>query len=238
MDIDDTRFKIAAARRILQREGCDSGIAGHVSVRSPGEDAFWVTPFEYFDETTPDRLLRVTFDLEVLEGDWAPSPAIQFHAAIYRERPDVGSIIHTHSYEVSLFSTLGTELGMYNVVAALFHGRQALFCDDGSRPSADGKPLAAALGDDKSVVIMQNHGAVITGPTLEHAAVDAISLEKAARYHNDAVRLGGREMPLAEVEQTQRDYDEHFRPATWAANFRRLRRSDPDLFDHLDGEDR
>ena len=127
---------------------------------------------------------------------------------------------------------------MYNVVSTLFHGRQALFCDDGSRPSAEGKALAAALGADKGGVSMQNHGAVITGPTLEHAPGDAISLEKAARYHTDALRLGGREMPLAEGEQTKRDYDEHFRPMTWAANFRRLRRSDPDLFDHLDREDR
>src|SRR4051794_31834479 len=114
MDIDDIRFTIAAARRILYREGCDSGVAGHVSGRAESGDEFWVTPFEYFDETTPDRLLRVDFDLNVIEGGWAPSPAIQFHAAIYAARPDVRSIIHTHSYWVSVFSTLGRPIGMYN----------------------------------------------------------------------------------------------------------------------------
>ena len=84
MDIDDIRFKIAAARRILARNGCESQVAGHVSARADGEDAFWVSPFEYFDETLPDRVVKASFDLALLEGDWEPSPAIQFHAAIYQ----------------------------------------------------------------------------------------------------------------------------------------------------------
>ena len=54
MDSDDPRFRIAAARRMLARADCDSGVAGHVSERVDGEDAFWVSPFGYFDETTPD----------------------------------------------------------------------------------------------------------------------------------------------------------------------------------------
>ena len=60
---DDIRFRIAAARRILYREGCDSNVGGHVSARADGEDAFWVTGFEYFDQTTPDRVCKLGFDL-------------------------------------------------------------------------------------------------------------------------------------------------------------------------------
>ena len=161
MGIEDIRFKIAAARRMLYREGCDSGVAGHVSARAQNGNCFWVTPFEYFDETTPDRLVLVDFDLRVIEGDWTPSPAIQFHAAIYRARLDVGSIIHTHSHWVSTFSALGRPLGMYNVLSVLFHGRQVCFEDDGATPSADGDRLAAALGTDKRFVLMKNHGALI-----------------------------------------------------------------------------
>jgi L-fuculose-phosphate aldolase len=44
--VEDIRFRIAAARRILHREGLDSQVGGHVSVRVPDEDAFWVTPFQ------------------------------------------------------------------------------------------------------------------------------------------------------------------------------------------------
>ncbi len=233
MDVDDIRFKVAAARRILYRQGCDSGVAGHVSARADEPGTFWVTPFEYFDETTPDRLIRVDGDLRLLEGDWEPSPAIQFHAAIYGSRPDVGSIIHTHSHWVSVFSSLGRPVGMYNVAAVLFHGSQALYADDGTRPSAEGVRLAEALGDN-GVLLMRNHGAIIASGSIEAATVEAMTLEAATRYHIECEAIGGAEIPEAEVVQSRRDYDRYFRRMTWDANLRRLRRSDPDLFDWLD----
>src|SRR5262249_41653744 len=94
MDISDPRFRIAASRRMLYREGCDSGVAGHVSERAADGDSFWVSAFGYFDETTPDTVLRYSFDLDLLEGEAPASPAVEFHAAVYRERPDVQSVIH------------------------------------------------------------------------------------------------------------------------------------------------
>ena len=78
MDVDDIRFRIAAARRILYREGCDSNIGGHVSARADGgEDAFWVTGLEYLDQTTPDRkltpelLATQAYALLFFAGIWA-----------------------------------------------------------------------------------------------------------------------------------------------------------------------
>jgi L-fuculose-phosphate aldolase len=234
VDTDDIRFKIAAARRMLYRNGCDSGVAGHVSARDADDrDAFWVTPFEYFDETTPDRVIKVSLDLEVLEGDHEASPALQFHAAVYRERPDVGSIIHTHSHQASVFSTLGREIGMYNVLAVMLHGEQALYADDGSHPSVEGKAVAAALGT-KRVLLIKGHGVLIATDTVEHATVDAMTVEAAAAYHLQCETIGGDEIPPAEVAQAKRDHDRYYRPMMWAANLRRLRRSDPDLFDALD----
>src|ERR1700742_4918392 len=83
----DVRFRIAAARRILHREGCDSNVGGHVSARasaSDGPDAFWVTGFEYFDQTTPDRVCLMGFDLQPRVGELKMSPAVNFHARIYQ----------------------------------------------------------------------------------------------------------------------------------------------------------
>ncbi|WP_395104167.1 class II aldolase/adducin family protein [Actinomadura sp. SCN-SB] len=236
MRVDDPRFKIAAARRMLYREGCDSGVAGHVSARAPGADAFWITPFEYFDETTPDRVIKLSFDLEVLEGDWEASPAVQFHAAIYRERPDVGSIVHTHSHYAAVVTTTGRPVGMYNEVSTLFHNEQAWYADDGVQPQVEGKRMAAALGD-KRVLHMRNHGILIAAPDLEEATVDAMTLEKAAKIHLDAVAAGGQEIPLPQVMQAKSLYEQYFRRNTWAAQLRRLRVSDPDLFAWLDEGD-
>jgi L-fuculose-phosphate aldolase len=234
MDINDIRFKIAAARRILARNGCESAVAGHVSARAAGEQAFWVSPFEYFDETLPDRVVKADFDLRLLEGDWEPSPAISFHAGIYRARPDVMSVIHTHSHYVSVLATTRQTVGMYNVASVLFYEDQALYEDDGTHPPVDAGVMTAALGS-RRVLLIKNHGAVIASQSLEHATIEALVLEQAARYHIEATAIGGTEFPEAEVRRGREAYHKYFLPNMWEANLRRLRRSDPDLFDCLEG---
>ncbi len=233
MQIDDIRFRIAASRRILYREGCDSLVAGHVSARAPDEpDAFWISPFEYFDETTPDRLVKLGLDLSLREGDWEPSPAVQFHAAIYEARPDIQSVIHTHSLWVSVFVTASRTIGVYNAGSVLFHDDQVLHEDDGTGPAVEGKTLARKLGD-KHVILIKNHGAIVVDASLENCTIKALMLEKAARYHLEAEKAGGSETPEAEVRRGRRAYEKYFLPNMWTANLRRLRRSDPDLFEYL-----
>jgi L-fuculose-phosphate aldolase len=155
---------------------------------------------------------------------------------LYEARPDVGSIVHTHSHHVTVLSTTGQFVGMYSPAAVIFAGEQAHYVDDGFGPSVEGKAMAAALGD-RSVLLMKNHGALIASATLESATVEAMALEQCARVHLAAVAAGGTEIAPAEVAQSRRAYDRHFRAMTWEANLRRLRRSDPDLFAAIEGDD-
>ena len=227
MDANDIRFRIAAARRMLFRLGCDSNVGGHVSVRADGEDAFWVTGFEYFDETMPDGIARLDFDLDVLEGAHAMSPAVNFHALIYRLRPDVEAIVHLHSHYVSVLSSLETTIGMYNVAAVLFHEEQVIYFDDGHKPHTD---VAHELGD-RRVVLMKNHGAIVASDSIEHAIIEAMTLEKCARFHLECVAAGGTEILRDEVIGGKAMYRKHYLQQMWDANYRRLRRTDPDLFE-------
>jgi L-fuculose-phosphate aldolase len=231
--VDDVRFRIAAARRMLHREGCDSNVAGHVSARAEGEDAFWVTPFQYFDETVPDDVVKVDFSCNVLEGDRVISPAVQFHAEIYRARADVGSVIHTHSHHATVLASTGQPLGMYNVLSVLFYDDVVYHRDDGTRPAVDGVDLATELGRDKHVVLIANHGAIITSGTLEDCTAEAIALEEACHHQLDIQAHDGFEIPLAEVLRGREAYKIYWRKMMWDSNLRRLRRSDPDLFAHL-----
>jgi L-fuculose-phosphate aldolase len=228
MDERDIRFRIAAARRMLYREGCDSDVGGHVSARADDE-GFWVTGFEYFDTTTPDRVAKLTFDLEPLVGALAMSPAVNFHARIYRERPDVNAIVHLHSHHISVLSSVeGKTVGMYNVHSVLFHEEQATYSDDGVKPHL---AVVDALGD-KRVCIMKNHGAIIASESLESATIEAITLEKAAHIQLDCEAIGGTEILEAEVLGGKAMYRRHYLPQMWSANYERLRRSDPELFEH------
>jgi L-fuculose-phosphate aldolase len=227
----DVRFRIAAARRILYREGCDSNVGGHVSVRGSlsgdGDDTFWVTGFEYFDQTTPDGTCLMDFDLQPRVGALAMSPAVNFHARIYQTRPDVNAIVHLHSHYISVLSSTGRTVGMYNVSSVLFHEEQATYFDDGIKSHL---AVVDAL-DDKHVVLMKNHGAIIASDSLENATIEALTLESCARYHLECEAAGGTEILEAEVRAGKAMYRKHFLPNMWESNFERLRRSDPDLFE-------
>lgn len=227
MDDTDIRFLISATRRMLFREGCDSQTAGHVSARDPeNPQQFYVSPFQYFDETLPAHIVKSTLDLQLIEGDWTPSPAISFHAAIYRARPDVNSVIHTHSRAVCAVGTTGRTIGIYHVSSALFHKDQGI-----SGPNPKDEAIVAALGSDKHVALLRNHGAVVAEDSLEKAAIKAMVLEKAAQYHIDAEAVDGEPMTEEESAHMRLTHEQYFIPNMWQAHLRRLRKSDPELFE-------
>jgi L-fuculose-phosphate aldolase len=227
--IDDPPFRIAAARRMLAREGCESMVAGHVSQRSPNADAFWISPFEYFDETLPDRVIEVGFDLSLRRGSWEASPAVQFHAAIYQERGDVGAIVHTHSRYISALVTRQEPVRAYNIVAALFEDKQSLYLEDGLRPPVEGKSVATAL-DDNDVLLLSNHGVIVVAPTLEEATVNAILIEQAARFQLEVSAAGGTTLPAELMRRRVAFFRDTASGQLWEANLDRVRHTDPDLF--------
>lgn len=229
MDENDLRFRIAAGRRMLYRHGCDSNVGGHVSGRvadTDGDDTFWVTGFEYLDQTLPDGLARLDLELNAVEGQHELSPAVNFHALIYQLRPDVGAIVHLHSHHISVLSSIEQPVGMYNVAAVLFHEEQVLYADDGRKAHTQ---VAHDLGD-KRVALLKNHGAIVASDTLEHAVIEAMTLEKCAQYHLECVAAGGTEIALDEVIGGKAMYRKHYLGQMWRANYQRLRFTDPDLF--------
>ena len=234
MHVDHPAFQVAAARRMLARNGCESRVAGQVALRDPDRPGeFWISPWGYFDETLPDHVVHVDMDLRVLTGAGGVSPAVGFHAEMLVDRPGANAVIHTHSPFVEVLSTTGTDVGMYSADACLFHDEQAHYFDDGVRPIVHGPRMSAALGD-RSVLWLGNHGVVIVAGSLALATVKAITLESSARCHVEAQSIGGKEMPIAEAVRSKGLYLENFIGAMWEANWRRLRRSDPDLFETLD----
>ena len=228
MDQTGAPFRIAAARRILANEGCESMVAGHVSERS-GQDAFWISPFEYFDETLPERIIEVGFDMQLRQGSWEASPAVQFHAAIYEQRPDVGAIVHTHSTYISALTTKQEPVLAYNIVAAPFVGRQSLYLEDGIQPPVEGKLVAAALADNDALLI-SNHGVILVGASLEEATMRAVLIEQAARYQLEARAIGGSPLPDEAIAPRVEFFRSGGYHELWVAGLRRLRRTDADLF--------
>src|SRR3954464_15832891 len=101
--------RLAAAFRLFSRFGFDEGVAGHITARDPElTDHFWVNPFGmHFSVITPDDLLLVNHDGEVVQGEWEINrAAFAIHSQVHAARPDVVAAAHTHSTYGRAFSAL------------------------------------------------------------------------------------------------------------------------------------
>ena len=182
---------LSGACRILAREGHESGLAGQVTARGEKLDTWWTLQFGYgFDEATPERMVLVNEDLRPLRGG-RPSPGVRFHIWIYRKRPDVNAIIHTHAPHASALASTGKPLKTIHMDSAMLHG-SAHLPDWPGVPVADdeGSIISGALGEAKSI-LLANHGLLTEGSSVEEAAYLAVFFERAARMQLRAMGAGG-----------------------------------------------
>jgi len=190
--------KLVLANRILYRQGVVDGF-GHVSVRHDrSADHFLLAR-----NMAPGLVRRediVTFDLDGAPVDAAGRRVYLerfIHAEIYRARPDVQSVVHSHSPNVIPFGVTGTSLqpvfhmsGFLAEGSALFEIRDVAGDTDMLISSASlGVALAAALGS-RSTVLMRGHGSTVVGASLEQAVYRAIYAEVNARLQTQARQLG------------------------------------------------
>ena len=115
-------------------------------------------------------------------------------------------IVHLHSHYISVLSSLNTTIGMYNVAAVLFQDEQVTYFDDGHKAHTQ---VAHDLGD-KRVALMKNHGAIVARDSIEHAIIEAMTLEKCARFHLECVAAGGTEILHDEVIGGKAMYRKHY----------------------------
>lgn len=184
------REALAGACRILAREGHESGLAGQVTARAGGRE-WWTLQFGYgFEEATPERMVRVDEDLKPLSGG-RPNPGVRFHVWIYRKRPDVNAIVHTHAPYASALAATGRPLRTIHMDSAMLHGCAHLPEWPGV-PVADdeGRIISGALADAKCI-LLANHGLLTAGASVEEATYLAVFFERAARMQLRAMGAGG-----------------------------------------------
>jgi len=185
------REALAAACRILAAEGHESGLAGQVTARGDKKGTWWTLEFGYgFEEASTERMVLVDEDLKPLSGG-RPNPGVRFHVWIYRKRPDVNAIIHTHAPYASALSCTSSPLKTIHMDSAMLHGCAHLAEWPGV-PVADdeGRIISAALGKSKTI-LLANHGLLTTGTYVEEAAYLAVFFERAARMQLRAMAAGG-----------------------------------------------
>ncbi|HEU5176227.1 MAG TPA: aldolase [Burkholderiales bacterium] len=197
---------LAACCRILAAEGHESGLAGQVTARAEQPGTWWTLEFGYgFDEATAARMVLVDDDLKPLSGG-RPNPGVRFHIWIYRKRPDVQAIVHTHAPHASALAATGKPLKTIHMDSAMLHGTAHL-PDWPGVPVADdeGRIISGALGSAKTI-LLANHGLLAAGASVEEATYLAVFFERAARMQLMAMAAGGFKEVKPELAEEARDF--------------------------------
>jgi ribulose-5-phosphate 4-epimerase/fuculose-1-phosphate aldolase len=199
--MDDLKERIATACRVLAGLGLTREPAGHVSARVPGTDTVLIKARGRDESgvrfTTRDDIITVDMEgrkLDGAEGQSVPQEVF-IHTWLYKNRPDVNSVIHMHPATVVMFTICDKPLlpvyGAYDPASLRLWLNGIPTFDKSVLVSTDalGKELAETIGD-KSVCLMRGHGVTTCAAEIEEAAMENILLNELAEMNYKAAMLG------------------------------------------------
>jgi L-fuculose-phosphate aldolase len=175
-------IQVALGARMLSLDGHDDFNQGQISARMPGREEFFIKgALVGFDEADPVDAVRCAVDHTVPAPPPAP-PELPLHQAIYRARPDVNGIVHSHAPYTLLFGATDLPLRPLSHDGSYFQNRISLFTRTSNTvlDIETGDDIARHLAGNPAV-LLRNHGGVIVGKSVRHAAVFAQILERACR---------------------------------------------------------
>ena len=165
--------RLALAFRLFGHNGYEEGVAGHITLRDPVLPGhFWVNPFGVpFTHIRKSDLILVDSEGNVVDGGenrLLNVAAYMIHSAVHEARPDVLCAAHCHSLYGRTFSTLGREIDIITQDSCAFYKDHSVYNSFKGVVLAkeEGHNIAKALGKNKAV-ILQNHGLLTVGQTIE-----------------------------------------------------------------------
>ncbi|HEY7065294.1 MAG TPA: class II aldolase/adducin family protein [Chloroflexota bacterium] len=178
--VRDLAERLVEAIQVLTLEEVLDG-SGHLSARIPGTQTFCINPRFAGALADPEDICVVDLAGNVLAGQGPIPSETAIHAAVYRARPDVGSVLHCHPRFAILLGVQDCGLVPFHRGARLFEDGVPTFHDSrGIRIAAHADEMAATLGPHYAL-FLQGHGVVVVGPNVEANAVAAVRFEEACR---------------------------------------------------------
>ena len=203
MDIEMLKEQICDVCRKMWQQGWVAANDGNISVKLP-DGNFMATPTGISKSfITPEKLVIINDKGEVIEGEpgYKPSSEIKMHLRCYREREDVGAVVHAHPATATGFAVAGKSLDRYSMIETVIAIGSIPLTPYGTPSTNEVPESIAPYLKEHDVLLLQNHGALTVGADLITAYYRMETLELLAKISLVAELLGG----AKEIERDQID---------------------------------
>ncbi|WP_282926017.1 class II aldolase/adducin family protein [Helcococcus kunzii] len=170
-----------------------AGTSGNVSYYDREKNRMFITPSNVdYELMKPEDIVILDLDGNIIESEsnFKPSSEWRMHAEIYKNKEDINSIIHTHSPKATSFAVVHKDIPIILVEMIPFIGgdiKRAKFSLPGT---AELGITAAKALEDRNVCLLENHGVVAVGNSLDQAYIRAVYAEDAAIIYFNALQVG------------------------------------------------
>ena len=208
--LHDVRRTVSALHQELVRNRLVTWTSGNVSARVPGEELVVIKPSGVaFEDLTPESMVVVDLEGDVVDGEYVPSSDTATHCFIYRAMPGVGGVAHTHSPYATAWAARGEEIPCaLTAMADEFGGPipVAPFALIGGEEI--GRAVVETLSGHRSpAVLLRSHGVFSLGPSARSAIQAAVMCEDVARTVHLARAFG--DVPPLEQDAIDALYDRY-----------------------------
>jgi L-fuculose-phosphate aldolase len=196
----ETAVKMARAGLVVAKEG-------NVSGRLVGEEKFAITPSQLpYEVMTPDDVLVVDFNENVVVGKLDPSIETKMHLAVYKARSEVGGVIHTHSPYATALACVHGKIPAILDEQTVFLGGEVETTEYALSGTPEIAANAAQALRERDATLLANHGTICCGRTLDEALRNAILVEKLAQVSVIAKSMGEVTLIPSGVVELQKQY--------------------------------
>jgi L-fuculose-phosphate aldolase len=166
----ELREEVARVAKQMIASGLVTGTSGNVSARTPEGDVLMTPSGLDYGELEPGDVVLVDVNGQLLEGSLEPSTETPMHTGIYRARPEVGAVVHTHSIFATTLACLGWPIPPVHYMLTTLAEQLAAYA-------------AEALGESSNACLLQNHGTITVGGSPEAAFSRTVVLEEMAEVY-------------------------------------------------------
>jgi L-ribulose-5-phosphate 4-epimerase len=211
MILEELRAHVLQTALLLPKYNLVWMAGGTVCARDPETGYVVVTPSGLdYERLSPDDMIVTDMDMNLVEGKFRPSVALNLWTGFMRVRPEeIFAVVHTHSPHATAFSVVHQPIPVITETMADWFGQPVPVTRYLSVEDPEFPTLPVQVMGNGYAVLLGNHGPITLGKTLEHALERTVTLEEAARTYSIACSIGKPVTLTAEQATASFDYYHH-----------------------------